>query len=703
MSEALALKPTTWNQLMPRGGRADVVAVVIVLAIVIAMILPVPVWLLDVLIAINVCTAALMVVVVMQIKDSVSLSAFPTLVLITTLFRVSINVASTRLTLLEGEAGHIIEAFGAVVVGGNLVVGLVVFLILTVIQFLVITKGSERVAEVGARFTLDAMPGKQLAIDIELKAGTLTAEQARTRRAQLSQESQFFGAMDGAMKFVKGDAIAGIIITITNLLGGFLIGVVQKGMTAGQSMHVYAILSIGDALVAQLPALMMSLTAGLLITRVANSDSEDGPRNMGKELASQLMSKPKSWVTASAAMMAFGFIPGMPTAIFLGLGAGALTFGLKTIRKEISDQQKTDAAKDSEVIELREFNVIRPFVIRFGSHLQDLTAAQKVLDLARNVRNDLVTRYALVAPAIDVEYGVILNDADFEFCHDEVRVLAMCIEEHLSVVDALPSVWQELDITPERVESALHHVRYRRAWVIYEDAQRLSQEGYVVKTYMDYLSEQIRETLHMVGPAYVGIDQVQKMSKWLSMSYPDLAKEVERAIPPLRVADIFQRLLRERVSLRNLWRIYETLADWTQRERDPLVLCECIRSVLGREICNVYAVQRTLHAFTLEYELEDAIRGAVRQTSYGDLLTLDEASMDFVLNSFAEQFEVAVAQGEYQPVILCQQDIRVHVLKFFSGKRSYVPVISFGEVPPDFKIRVLGSLALKPADATSAS
>lgn len=694
MSEVTTASATVWNQLMPRGGRADVVAVGVVLAIVIAMVLPVPVWLLDVLIAINVCTAALLVVVVMQIKQSVDLSVFPTLLLITTLFRVSINVASTRLILLEGSAGHIIEAFGAVVVGGNLVVGLVVFLILTVIQFLVITKGSERVAEVGARFSLDAMPGKQLAIDMELRAGTLTSEQARERRAQLSQESQFFGAMDGGMKFVKGDAIAGIIITVTNLLGGFLIGVAQRGMTASESIHVYAILSVGDALVAQIPALLMSLTAGLLITRVANSGSEEGPRNVGKELAAQLLGIPKSWVTASIAMMAFGFIPGMPTSIFLVLGAGALTFGVSTIRQQISSTQEDHAGKNAEVIELREFDVVRPLVIRFGSHIEDLEQAKRILNLAKHARNELVIRYGLVTPAIEAEYNVLINDADFEFCHDEVRVFAMRIHEQACVVDCVPDKLDELGVKPFLLGSAPYQVRYKLAWVSQEDLQKLLGGDYKVRTYAEYLTEQFREALLLVGPIYLGIDQVQKLSKWLSEKYPDLIKEVERVIPSLRITDVLQRLLKERVSIRNVRRIYEALADLAQRERDPVVICECIRGVLAREICNAYAYGKMVYAFVLEFELEDAIRGSVRQTSYGDLLALDEESMGRVLDSFAEQYEAVVYKFEYPPIILCQQDIRVHVRNFLSSRFNQVPVISLSEVPPDFKVQLLGSLGM---------
>lgn len=674
------------DNLLPRGGRAEVAVAAAVVAIVIAMILPIPEWLLDGLIALNICTAALLVVLAMQVKESVNLSTFPSMLLITTLFRVSLNVASTRLILLEGSAGHIIEAFGKVVVGGNLVVGMVVFFILTVIQFLVITKGSERVAEVGARFALDAMPGKQMAIDMELKASSITADESRIRRAALAQESQFFGAMDGAMKFVKGDAIAGIIIVLTNLIGGLAIGVVQRQMSGSEAMRVYSVLSIGDALVAQIPALLMSLTAGLLITRVANA--QEGPRNVGKELTSQLAAYPKAWVMASGVMLVFGLIPGMPTLVFIALGGGSLAFGMNIVRRQIKESSLANAAQLTEVPEVREFDVVRPFLVRIGSHMEDAQRATRVINLARSVRNDLVRQYGLVTPAVAVEFDVPMSDADFDFCHNEVRIFAMRCQDDLCTLQCDPEQLRLLGVVPSFAETSPRLVNYRQVWLPSSEADRMLTEGHEVQGYWEHVELKFRTALHAAGPRYFGIEQTQKLYRWLASKSPDLAKELERCVTAGRAAEILQRLLSERVSIRNIDAIFETLVEWGQRERDPGILCECVRSVLSREIFDAQAADRQLHAFVVEPELETLVRTAVRQTNYGDFLALDNAAQDAILDGFAVQLEPIPRSR--RPVILCEQGIRPHLRRLFAARFVDVPVLSLSEVPSDYKTNVLG-------------
>jgi len=674
------------ENLLPRGGRAEVTVAAVVVAIVIAMILPIPEWLLDCLIAMNICTASLLVVLAMQIKESVNLSTFPSLLLITTLFRVSLNVASTRLILLEGSAGHIIEAFGKVVVGGNLVVGMVVFFILTVIQFLVITKGSERVAEVGARFALDAMPGKQMAIDMELKGSSITADEARIRRAALAQESQFFGAMDGAMKFVKGDAVAGIIIVLTNLIGGLAIGVMQRQMSGSEAVRVYSVLSIGDALVAQIPALLMSLTAGLLITRVANA--QEGPRNVGKELTSQLTAYPKAWVMASGVMLVFGLIPGMPTLAFIVLGGGSLAFGMNVVRRQIKESSRTEAMQLSEVPEVREFDVVRPFLVRVGSHVKDGQRATRVINLARSVRNDLVRQYGLVTPAVAVEFGVPMPDADFDFCHNEVRVFAMRFQDDLCTLQCDPEQLQSLGLAANSVETSARLVNYRQIWLPSSEADRLITEGLDVQGYWEHVELRFRAALHDAGPRYCGIEQTQKLYRWLASKAPDLAKELERCVPAGRTAEVLQRLLSERVSIRNIGVIFEALVEWGQRERDPGILCECVRSALSREIFDAQATARQLHAFVVEPELETLVRTAVRQTNFGDFLSLEDAVQDTIVDGFAAQLEPIPRSR--RPVILCEQDIRPHLRRLFAARFADVPVLSLSEVPSDLKTNVLG-------------
>lgn len=675
------------KEIVPKGGRAEIAAAGIVIAIVIAMILPLPIWLLDFLLAVNICLATLMVIVVVQIKDSVGLSSFPSILLITTLFRVALSIASTRMILLEGTAGHIIEAFGEVVVGGNLVVGVVIFLILTVVQFIVITKGSERVAEVGARFTLDAMPGKQLAIDIELKSGSITAEDAREKRAILGQESQFFGAMDGAMKFVKGDAIASIIIALTNLIGGITIGVLQRGMGAADAARVYSILSIGDALVAQVPALLFSLTAGLLITRVANG--MDGPRNVGNEIAAQLIAQPKAWVIASGAMIAFGLLPGMPLLIFAFLSLGSLSFGLNMFRKKIGLAQSANGENSEEVKDIREFSTIRPFLIRLSSNYTNAQSATNIINVVKNTRNKLVISHGYVTPEIVTEYSDTLVDCHVEFCQDEVAVFSTYVYENLyTAICPLPKL-EQLNIVPAVVDN--NELGGTRIWVAEEDSKRLLDElGIISQHFYEYLSSRVNDALWKFGVRYVGFDQAQKIFKWIEAQSPDLAKELERTIPVGRMVEVLQKLLSERVSIRNLSLICSILVEWGGRERDAAVLAECVRREMHREIVNVYAIQKELKGFLLHVDVESIFRGAIRQTAYGDFLDLDYEIIENILDKFSLMLHPHL--NKYAVVILAHQDIRPHVRKLFKDRFPEVAVIGLTEVPSDYKVKILGSI-----------
>lgn len=675
------------KELAPKGGRAEIAAASIVIAIVIAMILPLPIWLLDFLIAVNICLATLLVIVVVQIKNSVGLSSFPSILLITTLFRVALSIASTRMILLEGSAGHIIEAFGEVVVGGNLVVGVVIFLILTVVQFIVITKGSERVAEVGARFTLDAMPGKQLAIDIELKSGSITAEDAREKRATLGQESQFFGAMDGAMKFVKGDAIASIIIALTNLIGGITIGVLQRGMSAADAARVYSILSIGDALVAQVPALLFSLTAGLLITRVANG--MDGPSNVGNEIAAQLIAQPKAWVIASGAMIAFGLLPGMPLLIFVFLSLGSLSFGLNMLRKKIELAQSTDAENGEGIMDIREFSTIRPFLIRLSPTSPNLQSVISIINVVKDARNKLVTSHGYVTPEILTEFSDSLVDCDIEFCQDEVAVFSIHVYENLYTAICPLSKLEQLNIAPVVIDD--NELGGTRIWVTEEESNRLREEIDIhCQNFYEYLSSRVNDALWKFGVRYIGFDQAHKIFKWIETQSPNLAKELERTIPVGRMVEVLQKLLSERVSIRNLSLICNVLVEWGGRERDTTVLTECIRREMHREIVSTYAIHQELKGFLLHVDVESMFRGAIRQTVYGDFLDLDDEIIENILDKFSLMLHPHF--NKYSVVILAHQDIRPHVRKLFKDRFPEVAVIGLIEIPFDYKVKILGSI-----------
>nr|WP_269113194.1 type III secretion system export apparatus subunit SctV [Burkholderia territorii] len=658
----------------------------IVIAVVITLILPLPTVLLDVLIATNISVSAFLTVFALQLRDVLQLTTFPSLLLLTTLFRLSLSVASTRLILLDAHAGHIIEAFGKVTVGGNVVVGLVVFLILTIVQFLVITKGSERVAEVGARFTLDGMPGKQMAIDMELRGNFITAEQARTRRAKVIQESQFFGAMDGAMKFVKGDALAGIIIMMTNMIGGLSIGVLQHAMSAGDALHLYTILTVGDGLVAQIPALLTSLTAGLIVTRVSNT-SEAGPLNIGREIMSQILNTPRAWITAGGAMCVFGMIPGMPLAIFAALAAGATGTGVYRIwksRKQISDSAKQEKAV---VGNRRDFDIVQHYVVQFGTHVNSVAASREILNVIRAVRNNLVAKYGMFLPTIEFDDAIPLSPFDFQFSIDEIPVFKMTFDTGKFAIEGdkgLLNQYEVADAIEERLEFSDRHIY----WVNVADKERLERGGVRCIPYGVVLTRRLEAIFHRTGYRYVGIEEAQKIAKWVGVKFPELAKEMERTIPPSKLAEVLQRLIAERVSIRNVRVIVETLVEWTQRERDITILAECVRCALRRQICDEFGYLQTLNVLLVEPEMENRIRDSIRQTSYGNFVTLEQESIDLLNNSMRA---LLVQLSDVQKLtILTTQDVRPHLRKIFEEQFFDIPVISFNEITPDYSVRTLG-------------
>ena len=675
------------RELFLKGNRSEIIGAILVMAIVISMILPLPTWLLDILIAINISIACLLLVLVMQVKDSIHLSTFPALLLITTLFRVSINVASTRQILLEGNAGHIIEAFGEVVVGGNIVVGLVVFIILTLVQFLVITKGSERVAEVGARFTLDAMPGKQLAIDIEVKSGNISSEDAQARRNRLATESQFFGAMDGALKFVKGDAIAGILITLTNLIGGMVIGITQRGMSAGDAGHLYSILSIGDALVAQIPALLTSITAGLLITRISGVTERDSG-HIGRQITQQITFYPKAWMTASIAIAAFGLVPGMPWPVFFVLSVGSLTYGFFLLKADSKKALDNKQPQYTDFDEIREFRPILPFLIKFKAGQTDIEANVNLIRLARRVRNNLVLKYGLVSPAIETQSDIDLQDAEAEFCHNEVCVFKIKLPRGYQVASCSITDIDAIDIQTIHTEPHPWRQDTSLVWLPEDTGARLDELGIHYISDWELMEQKIESLLFKLAPKHFGVEQASKLLKWLSSVHPELAKELERIVPTQRLADVLQRLLAERVGIRNVTRIIELLIEWGQKERDPAVLTECVRNGIAREIANTNADEFVLASILLDPVVEDHIRESIRQTAFGDYVALEHDYLEHLKDSLFDILKETTDRS--RKVILTAPDIRLHVRGLFLEKFDDIAVMSVPEVPPDFKIQVLG-------------
>jgi len=681
--------------------RAELLAAALVIGIVFMLVLPMPHALLDMLIALNLCASGLIVVVAMYMPGPVAFSTFPAVLLLTTLFRLAISVSTTRLILLEAEAGKIVETFGQFVVGGNLVVGLVIFLILTVVQFIVITKGSERVSEVSARFTLDAMPGKQMSIDSDLRSGLLSPEEARAKRALLAQESQLHGAMDGAMKFVKGDAIAGLCITAINLVAGMALGVAQRGMSAGEAMQVYSILSIGDALISQIPALLISLSAGMITTRVVgeehNDDGTEVESNVGQDIVKQLFSEPKALLTASAIMLLFALIPGMPTAAFfilsLGLAGGGVLGMLKPMAEaQLIQQNKEDEKKNAVIVDLTNFAATLPFIVRMSKMLEGTPEAETIRTAIRVMRNTLLERRGIPdLKPIEFRYEESLALNRVQFLMAEVPLIDEEIRLGWGVVRETVERMSELGFPA--VELPIAGTRRRRVWAKVEDEERLAEAGIQFQRYEHVLASDIEVEMLRNCQMFVGVNEVIRFTRWAERRYPELGKEVNKTVTLPRLTEVVQRLTREGVSLRNARLLLETTLDWAPKERDPDVIADYVRLALKRQMCYEVARDGLIEVVLLAPELEDRLRNSMRQTSQGTYLDLDAETEQLVLDRLAELITNNCSPIT-PPVIVTAADIRRSVRKLIEEEFFPIPVFAFSELSQHAKVQPVGMIEL---------
>lgn len=613
----------------------EIVLALLLMGIVFMMILPLPTPLVDTLVGLNLCTSILLVMLSLYLPGPLAFSTFPAVLLITTLFRLAISISTTRLILLEGDAGHIVETFGNFVVGGNLAVGLVIFMILVVVQFLVITKGSERVAEVSARFALDAMPGKQLSIDSDLRAGLLQPNEARKKRMDLAQESKLYGAMDGAMKFVKGDAVAGLVIVFVNLVGGLSIGVLQQGMPAGEAIKLYSILTIGDGLVSQIPALLIAITAGIVITRVSpDHDGNQPPENLGRTIAAQLGSQPRAWGAAGLAMFGFAWIPGMPAPVFLFLsGVIGVVFAKRywQQRKAAPTQANTSTVQD-----LRSFNPIRPYLLQFANGTESRPEVFKLADAFRSTRNRIVTEYGFLLPSIEIEMNEAIPENEFRFSLYEVP--------HLS---------GQLD------EADLDNALQRLTDLFFQTASR-----------------------------FIGIQEASALVSWLESEQPELAKEVQRLIPNSSLATILQRLSAERISLRNIKLIAQAIAEWGRNEQDPMLLTEYVRIALRHQICHTFCPDNQLRAYVLSHTTEAMLRNAIQQAPEGNF-AFDPELFFRLIDSIRRRLN----KGD-SITLLVAQDLRRHIRLFIEQEVLRCTVLAFPELLAEVRVDIIGHIDL---------
>ncbi|GAM09680.1 flagellar biosynthesis protein FlhA [Geobacter sp. OR-1] len=676
-------------------SNSDVYLALAVIGVLALMIIPLPPFMLDIFLAANITAALAILLVSLYIQQPLDFSVFPSLLLITTLFRLSLNIASTRLILLHGSegaesAGAVIKAFGQFVVGGNYVVGAVIFLILVIINFVVITKGAGRVAEVAARFTLDAMPGKQMAIDADLGSGLINEQDAKARRVKLGREADFYGSMDGASKFVRGDAVAGVLIILVNIIGGFIIGVWQQGMALSDALSNYTLLTIGEGLVAQIPALVISTAAAMIVTRSADE------KNFGHEMTGQLMLYPKAFYITSGVMFGLALVPGLPHFAFLLLsGIAYLAAKLASSKEEVvAETELADIRTPEEVVE--QSGAIRPLdmlELEVGYSLVPLVdAAQEgeLLERIRSIRKQFAQKMGFVVPPIHIHDNLQLRPNEYAILIRGAKVGGGELAGQFLAMDTGGSTGGVEGIRTTEPVFGLPSV-----WIKGSERERAQQQGYTVVDNTTIIATHISEIIKKHSSELVGRQELQQLLDNLAGSFP---KVVEELVPNLlnlgTVLRVMKNLLKESVSVRDLRTILETLADYASVTKDPDILTEFVRQGLGRYIVEQYKREDdVLFLITLDRTVEEIIGESVQVTEQGSYLAIEPGMAQRIINSIRNLMEKFEQSGT-APVLIASPNIRRHV-KFLTER--FVPnlaVLSHNEIPPHIKIQSFGVVSI---------
>ena len=682
-------------------GKRDVALVGAMIFILTILFVPVSAGLLDFLLIVNFSIALLVLLITFLTDSPLSFSTFPSLLLFTTLFRLALNVSATRLILGGGSAGHVIGAVGAYVVGGNYVIGLVVFLILVVVQYVVVTSGAQRVAEVAARFTLDSMPGKQMSIDADMNMGLIDEAEARRRRSLIEREANFYGAM----KFVKGDAIASIVITLINIVGGLIIGIAMNGMSAMEAVQTYSILTIGNGLVSQIPALLISISAGMVVTRVA---SENKDANLGKDVAGQILGQPKAIAVASGLLTVMAIIPGLPKIPFFILAAltGALAYGLfRAQRINAEALQKSQAASSGRGPEVQ-ISVTVPLLLQVGEGLtpfidRETESGKKFFEQLVSARNSLYYELGVVFPALQVTGHGPGEAGSFSIWANEVPIVTGQIRmESVMVNDSVEKIAMygfkgEATTNPATGKPA--------AWIVRTEAERARAAGYQVWDAQDILLLQLARYLRKNARDFVGIQEVQMMVAAIKQHYPTLVDEtVPKPVSLQTLTEILRRLVEEEVSIRDMKGILQTLCEWGRVEHEVLALTEYVRAGLKRKICYQISQGRPLlFVYRLDPEIEEIFRNSIRQSASGAYLAMDPAHSQLVLEAARAQLG-DLPPGAQKPVIVTDGEIRRFVKRLLDFAISDVTVLSYDQITPQINLQPLGTIA-PPARAQIAS
>ena len=669
---------------------SDVLIAVAIVTIVIMMIIPLPTMVLDVLICLNITIALLVVMSAIYNVEALDLSVFPSLLLITTLFRLALNISSTRLILLDGFAGEVITAFGNFVVGGNAVVGFIVFVILVIVNFIVITKGSERVAEVSARFTLDAMPGKQMAIDADLNQGAITDAEAKRRREKVQRESDFFGAMDGASKFVKGDAIAAIVIMIINISGGFVIGMLQRDMDAAQALQTYTLLTVGEGLVAQIPALLISTATGIIVTRSAAEG------NLGGDLVKQLFRTARIFMILTGVLLFLAIMPGLPGVPFTVLAAicGLIAWNLyrgQAVEQEVQQvEQKAKAKKEATTPEnIVSLLQVDPMELEIGYSLIPLVDTGQggdLLDRIVMIRRQCALELGLVVPTIRIRDNIqikpnayIIKLKGIEIARGELMLDHYLAMNSGTVFEEVPGI--------ETTEPAFG---LPALWISEHEREQAELNGYTVVDAVSVLATHLTEIIKQHAAEILGRQETQNLLDNLQKTNGALVDEV---VPNLlsvgEVQKVLANLLHERISIRDMSTILEVLADYGTATKDTDVLTEYVRHAMARHITQQNVQNGVLPCITLDPAIENKIAGSVQRTEHGSYVSLDPDSMQKLLMALQEELKKLTDQG-YQPIVLTSPTVRPYFRNLVERSIAGLIVLSHAEIEQNVEIQILG-------------
>jgi flagellar biosynthesis protein FlhA len=685
-----------------KNKNTEIFMAICVIVILLVMIIPLPPIMLDLFLALNITLSLVILLVGMYILKPIEFSAFPTILLLVTIFRLSLNIASTRIILLRGHegmhaAGKVINSFGNFVVGGNYLVGLIVFIILVVINFMVITKGSGRIAEVAARFTLDAMPGKQMSIDADLNAGLITEEEAKSRRHEIAQESEYYGAMDGANKFVRGDAIAGIIITLINIIAGFAIGVFQNGMSFTNAAQNYTLLTIGDGLVTQVPALIVSTAAGIVVSRAGSEAS------LGKTITLQIFKQPRAIAFTSVLLLFFGMFPGMPTipffiiSIITGIAAMMVISSHKKIK--INEQTKIIPPESETFSEtLSPLPPVDIIAMEIGYGLIPLVDAEQngeLVERIKSIRHQIAEDIGIIVPTVHIQDNMQLKSQGYsillkgnEVASGEImmnHLLALGKDENIQNLEGIPTVEPTYNLPALWIKE---HAR--------EDAM---MKGYTVVDISTVIITHLSEVMKNYAHEYIGRQEVHQLIDNLKDYHPKLVEELIPNILPLgSVVKVIQNLLKEKIPIRDLLTILETLADKAILTKDIDLLTDFVRQALSRTITKLYLSQDgDLPVITLDETVENEISDAIQNSDQGKYLTIEPEKAQYIMSKISDYIE-KFKQLNHQPIVMCSAQIRSHLKKLTERFIPNLVVLSYNEILSNITIQNMGTIRITNAN-----